>query len=119
MWGIVIRIVIGLLLIVHGFAHWNITTAWGAKESARSWLLGDAGMLGTVLWALLGFLLAGIVVFLGWGLWRPLAIGAAAISLITMVLFWDWRMAIGVIVDVGILAALLWVKWPPPELVGS
>lgn len=32
---------------------------------------------------------------------------SALISLLTMVLFWDFRMAIGAIVDVGILVALL------------
>ena len=52
MWGILIRIVIGLLLIIHGFAHWQITTVWGSRGSAQSWLLGERGALGTVLWAL-------------------------------------------------------------------
>jgi len=40
---ILTRIVIGLLLVVHGFAHWEITTAWGSKEVASSWLLDDYG----------------------------------------------------------------------------
>jgi hypothetical protein len=109
------------LLIIHGFAHWEITTAWGSKESASSWLLGQAGALGTVLWAvtLVGFILAGLAVFIGLGIWRPLAIASAVISLVTMALFWHFSMIIGAVVDVGILVALLWAKWPQPNLVGS
>jgi hypothetical protein len=30
--ALLIRVVIGLLLVVHGFAHWNITTAWGTRH---------------------------------------------------------------------------------------
>jgi hypothetical protein len=118
---ILTRIVIGLLLVVHGFAHWEITTAWGSKEVASSWLLGQAGTLGTVLWAigLGGFILAGIAVFIGLRMWRALAIASAVISLVTMVLFWETTMGIGAIVDVGIVVALVWAKWPQPKLVGS
>ena len=52
MWAILIRLIIGLLLIIHGFAHWNMTTVWGSKVSAQLWLLGESVALGTVLWAL-------------------------------------------------------------------
>ena len=118
---ILTRIVIGLLLVVHGFAHWEITTSWGSKEVASSWLLGQAGTLGTVLWAvgLGGFILAGIAVFIGLRMWRALAIASAVTSLVTMVLFWETTMGIGAIVDVGIVVALVWAKWPQPKLVGS
>jgi len=120
MWHTLLRIIIGVLLIIHGFAHWEITTAWGTKEVATSWLLGDAGTLGAVLWALGlgGFILAGVAVFIGLRLWRALAIASALISLVTMALFWDFSMAIGAIVDIGILVALVWTKWPQPKLVG-
>jgi hypothetical protein len=115
-----IRIIIGLLLIIHGFAHWNMTTVWGSKVSAQLRLLGESVALVTVLWALalIGFILSGIAVFIGLVLWRPLGVAAALISLLTMVLFWDLRMAIGAILDVGILVALLWLRWPTRELVG-
>ena len=121
MWHILLRIIVGFLLIIHGFAHWEITTAWGSKESATSWLLGQAGAFGTALWAvtLVGFTFAGLAVFIGLGIWRPLAIAAAIISLVTMALFWHFSMIIGAVVDVGVLIALLWAKWPQPNLVGS
>lgn len=124
---LIIRIVIGFLLVIHGFAHWNITTAWGSQPVEVSWLLSNFGFsqaslhsLGNVLWmvALLAFIAAGIVLFAGWPWWRMLAIASSIISLLTIGLFWQPNMVIGAAVDVGILLALLWVHWPTPELVG-
>jgi uncharacterized membrane protein YphA (DoxX/SURF4 family) len=120
MWHILMRIIIGVLLIIHGFAHWEITSAWGSKESETSWLLVQVGAFDTVLWAvtLVGFILAGIAVFIGLRLWRALAIASAILSLVTMALFWHFSMIIGAVVDGGILFALLWARWPQPNLVG-
>jgi hypothetical protein len=48
MWSIVIRIVIGILLMVHGFAHWQITTdrrrvvAAGSRTCLRTNLVEGA-----------------------------------------------------------------------------
>jgi len=94
---IVIRITIGVLLMIHGFAHWQITTGWG-KLTAESAVLRAVGMgdgavasLGTALWvaALFSFNLAGIGVFAGQGWWRALAISAAVVTLLVMGLFWQ------------------------------
>jgi hypothetical protein len=124
---IAIRIVIGLLLMIHGFAHWQITSGWG-KVTADSAVLRALGMgdgalvsLGTALWvaALLSFNLAGIGVFAGQGWWRALAISAAVVSLLVMGLFWQPNFIIGALVDGGILVALLWAHWPAPALVGA
>ncbi len=100
-------------MIIHGVAHVDITRAWGSRDSASSWLLGDAGGLGTALAtiALIGFVLAGLAVFAGLGVWRPLAIAAACASLVTIVLFWDSKMVLGVAIDLAILAALVWASW--------
>jgi hypothetical protein len=124
---IVFRIVIGALLMIHGFAHWQITSGWGkvTADSAalRAIGIGDSmvAALGTALWvvALLSFNLAGISVFAGQGWWRALATGAAVVSLLVMALFWQPNYIIGVAVDVGILVALLWAHWPTPALVGA
>jgi uncharacterized membrane protein YphA (DoxX/SURF4 family) len=125
---IVIRIVIGFLLVIHGFAHWNITTAWGSRQAEESWLLSNRGVspealhsLGNVLWivALLAFIAAGVVLFVGAPWWRILAVASSIISLLTIGLFWQPNMVIGAAVDVGILLALLWVHWPTTELVGA
>ena len=99
----------------------EIARLWGARKSASSWLLGEADTLGTVLsiLALAGFVLAGLALLIGFGAWRPVAVTAACISLVTIALFWDWKMVLGVAVDVGILVALLWAAWPGRDLVGS
>jgi uncharacterized membrane protein YphA (DoxX/SURF4 family) len=81
MWQIVLRIGIGFLLIIHGFAHWQITTGWGAKSSASSWMLtslepATLQALGTLLWvaSLLAFIAAGILLFIGVEWWRVTAV---------------------------------------------
>jgi hypothetical protein len=81
----------------------------------------ERSSLGTVLStvALASFALAGLTLFAGFGVWRPLAVAAACVSLVTIALFWDWKMALGVVVDMAILLALLWAKWPGRGLVGS
>ena len=120
MWPVVLSIVVGALLIIHGVAHVDITRVWGSRESASSWLLGDAGGVGTGLATIApaGFVLAGLGVFIGLGVWRPLAIAAACASLITIALFWDPKMVLGVAIDLAILAALLWASWPEDDAFG-
>jgi hypothetical protein len=124
---IVIRIVIGFLLVIHGFAHWHITTAWDAQPAAVSWLLRNVGLdqasihtIGNVLWVvtLLAFIATGIFLFSGLSWWRPLAILSSLLSLLTIALFWQPNMVLGVLVDGGILIALFWIHWPTTELVG-
>lgn len=119
---LLIRVAIGLLLVVHGFAHWNITTGWGARTTADSWVLGaNAAAIGTPLWtaALVAFILAGVAVFVFPGAWRPIAVVASLLSLATIGLFWQPQMALGAAVDAGVLAALLWFGWPTGEVLGA
>jgi hypothetical protein len=115
---VLIRIVIGILLVIHGVAHLEITRVWGARESSSSWLFGTSDRLGRVLStvALIGFALAGLVLFGGLGLWRPLAIAAACVSLVTIGLFWDPKMALGVAIDLGLVFVLLSERSPGHEL---
>jgi hypothetical protein len=122
MWSTLIGIGIGLLLAIHGFAHWQLTTLWGSRPEASSWLLGASGAgLGNALWvlALLTFLAAGIGAGFHWSWWRPAAILASVISLAVMALYWDSNMALGAAVNIGVLVGLLWLRWPTPEMVGA
>jgi hypothetical protein len=98
----------------------DIIRAWGSRSSATSWLLGEAGTLGTVLsmLALAGFVLAGLALFAGLDAWRPLAVAAACASLVTIALFWDVQMVLGVAVNAGVLIALLWAQWPEQTTLG-
>ncbi|MCC6169194.1 MAG: hypothetical protein IT329_18375 [Caldilineaceae bacterium] len=126
MWQIGLRVVVGLLLVIHGFAHYQITTGWGSRQSASSWLLtglapASLNSLGNALWVvtLLAFIAAGIAVFAGMGWWRGLAILASVLSLIVIGLFWQPNMILGAAVNIGILVALLWVHWPAPQVLGA
>jgi uncharacterized membrane protein YphA (DoxX/SURF4 family) len=121
-WQLILRIGIGLLLMIHGFAHWQITTAWGTKTSVSSWMLpslepGALQSLGTFLWvaALVTFVATGIVLFIGLEWWRVAAVVSCLISLLVIGLFWQPNMVIGVAVDLGVLVSLLWVQWPSPQ----
>lgn len=136
------KIIIGLFLIAHGLVQAGLAAAPNPEDpetkpgafftsTERSWLLTKVGLssasvrwIGIVLVALatLGFVLSGLGVFGVPGLseiWRTLAIASAVVSLLLLILFWHLWLIIGVLIDVGILIALLWLDWPPIDLIGS
>lgn len=126
MWSIALRIGVGLLLVIHGFAHWQITTGWGSRAAESSWLLGNLEpsalhSLGNILWiaTLIAFVVTGILLFAGVGWWRPLAVISSILSLLVIGLFWQPNMVLGAAVNAGILVALLWGHWPTPQLLGA
>ena len=125
-----------ILLIAHGLVHAGLAAAPipndpdpkpGAFFTAieRSWLLPKLGMNGsTIQWigiilvvlATLGFVLAGLGGLGVPGLnavWQTLAVFSACVSLLLLILFWHTWLVVGVLIDIGILVALLWAKWPP------
>jgi hypothetical protein len=121
MWNIAIAAGIGLLLIIHGFAHWKVNTLWGTRPDAQSWLLGRSGAsVGTALWvtALVSLLVAGFAAAFQLGWWRPLTVVATIVSLVVLVLFWNRRLLIGTGVDIGVLLGMVGLGWPPAELLG-
>ena len=104
------RIIIGLVLIVHGIGHvmaFFPALNWASNESwhYRSWLL--SGILGDTISRILvvvlfgaaglGFTAAGLGVF-GWLVphdsWQDLALISAVISLVALALFWNAFVAI-------------------------
>ena len=137
-----LKTIIALFLIVHGLVHAGLAAAPNpndpdAKPGAfftsinRSWLLPQLGLnaaavqwIGIILvvFATLGFVLAGLGVFGVSGLtdiWRTVAVVSACVSLLLLALFWHPWLIVGVLIDVGLLIALLWAKWPSIELIGS
>ena len=104
---------IGGFLIVHGLLHWRF-------DLSHSWLLTGAGLVGSqpirslsaLLWmfATIGFAVTGLGV-LGFPIlhetWRTLAIISASFSLVLLVLAWHPWVMLGVLIDIGILVALL------------
>ena len=131
-----VRIVIALVLMAHGIGH-----SIGIMQSLRiatinpdwngdSWLItGFAGTsvtqaVGVVVWtgALVGFLLAAAVV-VGWlpeTWWAPLAVGSSLLSLAGLLLFpvaFPTTSTLGaLVVDLAVLAAVLWADWTPSDL---
>lgn len=125
-----------LLLIAHGLVHAGLAAAPIPNDpdskpgafftaTARSWLLPRLGLnASTVQWvgiilvalATLGFVLAGLGVFGVPGLnsiWQTVTVISACVSLLLLILYWHTWLIVGVLIDVGLLVALLWVRWSP------
>ena len=130
-----LRIVIVVVLLAHGIGHslgliqvFRLAVV-NPQWHGDSWLLtGPASSLaqaaGVVLWtlAIVGFLATAAVV-LGWlpvAWWTSLALGSALVSLLGLVLFptaFPVTSTLGAfVVNVAVLAAVLWQHWTPAEL---
>jgi len=135
-----LRIIIGLVLIVHGIGHCmaffpalNITSTehWHHRSWVLTPLIGDTAsrVLSIVLFgaAMIGFLAAGLGLF-GWLVphdwWRSLSIVSAVISLVALALFWNSFAALfpnkigAIAVNVAVLWGLLISNWPPETAIG-
>jgi hypothetical protein len=76
----------------------------------------------SLLLAAIGLIVGGIGIFMGraWG--QPLVVGAATFSSIVYIFFWNGRMqnldaqgAVGILIDLAILLAVLIFRWPPTK----
>jgi hypothetical protein len=131
-----LRIVLALVLAAHGIGHSmgllsmariaTVNPAWDGD----TWVLGGLGgptlvhLVGGLLWtvALVGFIvLAGVV--LGWlpeSWWAPVAVVSSVASLAGLVLFpvaFPVFSTLGAaVVDLAVLAAVLWLGWTPADL---
>ena len=137
-----LKIALPLFLIAHGLVHAGLAAAPNPNDPTskpgafftaveRSWLLPQLGLnatavqwIGIILVALsaLGFALTGLGLFGVAGLsaaWRGAAIFSACVSLLLLILFWHPWLPVGPLIDIGVLVALLWMKWPPVNLFGS
>jgi hypothetical protein len=119
----VLRTLIAGALFVHGIGH-----TLGFWKPTRSWLLGHWAaeptlrIISSIFWVLsaIGFV-AACLAFLGillphsW--WRPAAVVSAVVSLVGLILFignWPAFNTIGAVgMNVAVLVALLWARWPP------
>ena len=131
-----------LFLIAHGLVHAGLAAEPNPNDPeskpgafftsiSRSWLLPKLGLnaaavqwIGLILVALatLDFILAVLGVFGVPGLsevWRTVSVVSACVSLLLLVLFWHSWLIVGMLIDVALLIALLWVNWPSLELIGS
>jgi hypothetical protein len=139
-----VRAVIAGALSLHGLGHGGALGAlvWirlrpgtdtGDWLAARSWLFPSlltptAITVAGVFWilSLLGFVSAAVSF---WGIlvpgeaWRPLAVASAIVSMVGIALFFGtWPIfntlaAMGM--NIAVLVALLWLKWPPQAMFGK
>ena len=130
------KLVIALVLVAHGIGHsMGILGAFKVATVNPGWhgdswiLTGVAGQtatqaVGTALWAvaIVGFVLLGGVVA-GWlpaAWWPALAVGSSVVSLLGLLLFpvaFPVFSTFGaLLVDVAVLAAVLWYGWVPGDL---
>ncbi len=133
------KILIGILLIVHGLIVAAQSSgsfkppsggiqnpawvSWWPTNLGQSWLLSGLGLERMPLTTLILLLnLAGGVALVAAGLgvlgvlvpsaWvGPLAIGGAAISLIMLTIYLHPIYALGIGANIGILVTLLWTNW--------
>jgi hypothetical protein len=130
-----LRLVTGAFLILHGLIHLGAAVAArpGASReglwaffTTDSWLPRGQGPqltrlvgIALLILATVGFVLAGLLELLGLGAWRVVAAASALDSLLLLILYWHRLLEVVVLLNVAILVALLWARWPPAELVGS
>ena len=134
-----LRILIGVLLVLHGLVHGILAvmpnpnaakpvaatffSEW-ANPRLRRLLSGRAlQTLATVLAVIAGagFIAAGLAMFdvlLPHDRWRALAIASSVVSLVLCALFWNRYLVVGVAVAVGIIVALGVLHWPTEALLG-
>jgi hypothetical protein len=108
--AIAIRLILALLVAIHGVAHLDITRVWGSRTAADSWILGGgAEGIGRAIsiGAILVLLVAAMALALGLSQWRFVAVAGCFLSLAVIVLFWDPKMALGILIDAALLAAVL------------
>jgi hypothetical protein len=106
-----IRVLLGAFIVAHGLvtaAMWaSPPRATDPFRATHSWLLGDARPLAVVvaLVAAAGFVLAGVGVSADQAWWAVSGIGAGAVALLLMVLFFNPWLLAGIAISAGILYA--------------
>lgn len=125
----------GIFLVLHGLVHLlylgqsrrlfelQAGMVWPDGSWAFSKLVDNDATRGlasvSCLLATIGFVAGGAALLFGQAWWQPMAVGAAAFSGALFLLFWDGTMqklddqgGVALLIDVAILAALIFVQWP-------
>ena len=96
----------GFATFYSGIGSWLFT---GLSESASKKTAIPLSVVAMAGFVAAGLALAGILVPFAW--WRALAIGAAAVSLLLVVIFWTPYLIVGLLIDLAVLATLLLTAW--------
>ena len=133
-----LRILSGVILIMHAVVHLlylgqssrTFELQPGMNWPDGSWLfsrlLGNepTRALASIILLLvaLGFMAGGVGIFLMQAWWRPVVVGAAILSSLVFIFFWngslrnlDAQGALGILIDIAILVAVLIFRWPPTK----
>ncbi len=131
-----IRLVFALVLLAHGIGHSmgplqvlkvaTVNPSWGGDSWLLSGLAGTpaAQAVGIAAWSvsIVGFAALAMVV-VGWlpeSWWAPLAIASSVVSIAGLLLFpgaFPMGSTVGcALVDIAVLAAVLWFRWTPGQL---
>jgi hypothetical protein len=125
-----VRWALGIFIVLHGLVHlWYLTLSQGLVEfeaemgwTGRSWLFSAFLAEPATRWLTTGLYAVATLGFVAGGLghvgqqdwWEPITIAAAAISAVTILLFWDGgtnmlvqKGLIGFLIDIVILAVLI------------
>ena len=106
-----IRVLLGAFIVAHGlltaFIWVSPARADAPFRATHSWLLGDARPLGMViaLVAAAGFVIAGVGLISQENWWAFTGIGAGAVALLLMALFFNPWLLAGIAISAGILYA--------------
>jgi hypothetical protein len=139
-----IKIIIALVLLLHGLGHGGALVAlvWirlrpgtntGRWREARSWLFPSlpgsaATVVASTFWilSLVGFVLAAMSF---WGvlvpgdIWRQAAIYSAVISAVGIILFFgiwpSFNMLAALAVNIAVMVTQIWLHWPPQAMFGN
>ena len=129
------NIIFGIFLILHGLVHLLYAGQSRRMFELRpglawpdgSWLFsswlgnGATRSLATILLAVaaLGLVVAAVGLFLRQDWWRLAAVGAAALSAVIYLVFWDGKLqavdakgGIGILIDLAIVVVAQVLKWP-------
>jgi hypothetical protein len=127
-----LNLVLAVVVLAHGVGHLlffvpAVGLASWADQTGHSWLLtaaiGDASArtIAAFVWAVATILFVGGVAgyWMSQEWWRAVTIAAAVVSLVGIVVFWDGiatsSALMALVVDVLVLIALVWARWPAAQ----
>jgi hypothetical protein len=128
-----LQFVIGVFMVLHGLVHLlyfgqsarrfelKPGMVWPDGSWAFSRLLGDEATrnLASIFLILagIGFVAGGVGILASQAWWRPVVVGAAALSSVVYILFWNGKMqnldgqgGVGILINLAILLAVLVVR---------
>lgn len=129
------RLIFGVFMLLHGLVHLlyagqsgrlfelQPNMAWPDGAWAFARLLGNetTRLLGSIAFILaaVGFAAGGIGILVKQAWWHPVVVATAVYSSVIFILFWDCKVqklhdkgAVGILINLLILAALLIWHWP-------